>query len=265
MFDAHAHLQDSRYSGLLTEVLERAHDEQVTGVCCCGTSPADWQAVQEVQLHKGNSTLIIVPAFGVHPWYVEDLYEGWTDQLEEFLDANPIAAIGEIGLDGIRKSVSRDLQKTILKYQVELAVVHHRPVVLHGARAWGDLIELIKPYVADIPAIVAHGFSGSLEIMRRFVEMGAYLSFAGSVCNPKAFKVREAAANVPDGQLLIETDSPDLFPFGGTPAAMDDKNRPLNQPSNLKYICAEVAALRHVSADVIADITASNTRTAFLG
>lgn len=265
MFDAHVHLQDSRYDGLLAEVLERAHDEHVTGVCCCGTSPSDWQAVQDVQLHRGNATLIIVPAFGVHPWYVEELQEGWTEQLEEFLDENPVAAIGEIGLDGIRKDVSRDLQKTILKYQIELAVVHNRPVVLHGARAWGDLVELIKPYAADIPSIIAHGFSGSPEIMRSFVEMGAYISFAGSLCNPKAVKVREAAANVPDGQLLIETDSPDLFPKGGSPAALDAKNRPLNQPSNLKYICDEVATLRHVSSDVIADITASNTRTAFLG
>ena len=265
MFDAHAHLQDPRYTGLLPGVLHHALEEHVTGICCCGTSPSDWQAVQDVLLRSGNASLIIIPAFGVHPWYVGDLHEGWTDQLEEYLDENPVAAIGEIGLDGIHKEVSRELQEIVLKYQLELAVVHHRPVVLHGARAWGNLIEAVKPYAADIPSIVAHGFSGSLEIMRSFVEMGAYLSFAGSVCNPKAVKVREAAANVPDGQLLIETDAPDLFPNGGTPAAMDVKNRPLNQPSNLKYICDEVAVLRHVSSEVIADITASNTRSAFLG
>ncbi len=265
MFDAHAHLQDPRLTGLLPNVLERALKAHVTGICCCGTAPSDWQGVQDVMTHRSSAALIIVPAFGVHPWYVENLCADWADQLEKLIDDNPIAAIGEIGLDGIKKDVSRELQRAILKHQLELAVAYQRPVVLHGARAWGDLVESVKPYAADIPAIVAHGFSGSIEIMRGLVEMGAYLSFAGSVCNPSAAKVRSAAAQVPIGQLLIETDSPDLFPDGGIPAAMDRKNRPLNQPSNLKYICDEVAALRQVSSEVIADITASNARSAYLG
>lgn len=265
MFDAHAHLQDPRLTGLLHTVLERALEAHVTGVCCCGTAPSDWRGVQDVVQQSSTPELIVVPAFGVHPWYVEDLPADWSDQLEGFLDDNLIAAIGEIGLDGIRKEISRELQRTMLKRQLELAVAYQRPIVVHGARAWGDLAEAVKPFAADIPSIVVHGFSGSIEIMRIFVEMGAYLSFAGSVCNPRARKARSAAAQVPIGQLLIETDAPDLFPDGGVPAALDAKHRPLNQPSNLKYICDEVAALREVSSDVIADITASNTRGAYLG
>lgn len=265
MFDAHAHLQDSRYAGLLTGVLERALDEHVTGICCCGTAPSDWQGVKDVGTAYGSAALIIVPSYGVHPWYVECLPQNWAESLEMYLDEDPVAAVGEIGIDGIRKDVSREFQREIFKYQLELAVVHHRPVVLHGARAWGELVDNLKPYASRIPSIVVHGFSGSSEILRCFVELGAYISLAGSVCNPKAVKVREAAALVPDGQLLIETDAPDLFPNGGAPAAMDAKNRPLNQPSNLTLICKEVAILRHVSAEVIADITASNSRMAFLG
>ena len=265
MFDAHTHLQDIRLKKILDRVLQRARADQITGLCCCGTSPADWHAVQDICEHHTTVALVIVAGFGVHPWYVEALPDDWKFALEHFLENNPVASIGEIGLDGIRKDVSRELQRECFRYQLELAVVHHRPVVLHGARAWGDLTETLKPYADKIPALIAHGFSGSVEIMRSLINMGAYLSFAGSVCNPSAVKARAAAAQVPLGQLLIETDAPDIFPAGGTPAALDTHNRPLNQPSNLKYVCNTVAALRGVESDVIADITASNARTAFLG
>jgi len=265
MFDAHAHLQDPRFKGTLASVLKRALEAQVTGICCCATAPADWQAVKLVEAEHSSAQLVIIPAYGVHPWYVEDLYSDWLELLEYYLELNPVAPLGEIGLDGIRKSVSRELQRSVLTIQLEMAARLQRPVILHGARAWGELADIVKPFAGRLPAIIVHGFSGSAEIMNRFVEMGAYLSIAGSVCNPHAFKVRGAAVQIPDGQLLIETDAPDLFPEGGTPAAMDEKNRPLNQPSNLKLICDEVADLRHVTSDEIADITASNARMAFLG
>ncbi|MFO7937476.1 MAG: TatD family hydrolase [Kiritimatiellia bacterium] len=264
MFDAHIHLQDSRLADMIPDVLERALDAHVTGLCCCGTFPQDWNAVHDISERFSNIQQIVVPAFGVHPWYVEMLSEGWMDQLEKLVDSLPVAAVGEIGLDGLRKDVSRDVQKDVLKQQFELAAVNQRPVILHGARAWGDLVDTLKPCADKLPSIIVHGFSGSAEILRSFLDMGAYISFAGSVCNPRAAKVRDAVTHVPDTQLLIETDAPDLFPVEGIPAAMDSKNRPLNQPCNLKLVCETVAALRYVSPDVIADITAANARSALL-
>lgn len=244
--------------------MERAIEAQVTGICCCATAPADWQAVKRVAADHTSARLVVLPAYGIHPWYVEGLTDDWPELLEYYLDQNVCAPVGEIGVDGIRKSISRELQQRVLTIQLELAVRLGRPVVLHGARAWGDLAECVQPFASRLPSVIVHGFSSSAEIMSRFVAMGAYLSFAGSVCNPKALTVRGAAVRVPIGQLLIETDAPDLFPAGGTPAAMDENNRPINQPSNLKLICDEIADLRHIAPDVIADITASNARAAFL-
>jgi len=264
MFDAHAHLQDHRLKTHLSDVLKCGLETHVTGISCCATSPSDWQSVKDIDSRYNSKEIVIVPAYGVHPWYVEDLQPDWLDKLEAYLENKLVASIGEIGLDGIRKSVPRKIQIEVLQTQLEMAQSLERTVILHGARAWGELVERVTPFASRLPSIIVHGFSGSSEIMKRFIEMGAYLSIAGSVCNPKAARVRGAALQIPDGQLLIETDSPDLFPYGGTPAALDEKNRPLNQPSNLKLICDEVAELRGVSPEVIADITASNARMAFL-
>ena len=149
-------------------------------------------------------------------------------------------------------------------WQLELAERLRRPVVLHGARAWGRLVELLKPYARRIPGFVAHGFGGSQEILRQVLNMGGYVSFAGTVCNTNATKVRAAAKEIPDSQILVETDSPDLFPTGGRVIGVNANNKPLNHPANLNVILREVAALRNVSPDELSDTTGANARRIFL-
>ena len=262
MFDAHAHLQDPRLSGVFDELTRRAKAVQVTGVCCCGTTPDDWRATEEVA--KRTLPFVVVPAFGVHPWYVRFLPKNWREQLERYLDRNPVAVIGEIGLDGVMDDVPLPLQEDVFVWQLELAERTRRPIVLHGARAWGRLVELLKPYARRIPGFVAHGFGGSAEILRQILNMGGYVSFAGTVCNTNATKVRTAVKEVPDSQILIETDAPDLFPTGGCPIGTGANKKPLNHPGNLNIILREVAALRNTSPDDLSDITGANARRIFL-
>ena len=262
MFDAHTHLQDPRLAGALDGVVARAGEAGVTGVCCCGTSPDDWAAVRRLAL--APLPFVLVPAFGVHPWHAGGLPDAWLETLADQLDACPTAALGEIGLDGVRDSVPPGQQEEVLLLQLELAERLHRPVVFHGARAWGRLIELLKPRARRLSGFVAHGFGGSAEILKQILNMGGYVSFAGSVCDPKAEKIRAAAREIPDSQILVETDSPDLFPSGGRAAGVDAKGKPLNQPSNLLRVLTEVAALRGLSADVLSDLTGANARRLFL-
>jgi len=262
VFDAHTHLQDPRLAGVLDEVVRRAAEAGVTGICCCGTTPDDWLTTR--RLAVSPLPFVLVPAFGVHPWYVRSLPVDWFETLEAFLDACPTAALGEIGLDGVLDDIPMELQEKVLRRQLELAERMCRPVVLHGARAWGRLIEALGPCARRLPGFVAHGFGGSAEILKRILGMGGCVSFAGSVCNPRAEKIRIAAREIPDSQILVETDAPDLFPVGGVPAAVDAKGKPLNQPSNLTRVLEEVAALRGIPPDVLSDLTGANARRLFL-
>jgi TatD DNase family protein len=262
VFDAHTHLQSPLLSGVLAQVVDGAARAGVTGVCCCATMPDDWTAVTE--LARARLPFVLVPAFGVHPWYVQGLPDGWEEQLVSLLDAHPVAAVGEIGLDGLRDEVPAELQGEVFLRQLDIAEALHRPVILHGARAWGRLTEQIKPYARRLPGVVVHGFSGSAEILKQLLNLGVYVSFAGSVCNPKAVKVRAAARDIPDSQMLIETDTPDIFPQGGVPAAKGADGKPLNQPANLRYVLEEVARLRDTTPEVVSDITGANARRALL-
>jgi TatD DNase family protein len=261
MFDAHAHLQDMRLRSTQGAWVEAAARAQITGVCSCGTRPEDWPETAAVA--QQPLPFIIVPGFGVHPWYVEGLAVDWQEQLEQFFDQHPTAVVGEIGLDGIRDGIPAELQASVLRWQLDFAARLHRPVVLHGARAWGRLVELLKPYAHLIPSFVAHSFGGSADILKELLKMGGYVSFAGTVCNTNATKVRLAAKETPASQILVETDAPDLFPLGGTSIGNDEDNKPVNHPANLPLILNEIAALRGMPPEELSDITGANARRLF--
>ncbi len=262
LFDAHLHLQDARLDAYRAAVLSAAVGAGVTGGCCCGSAPDDWEAVLTLAAqHEANSDWRVLPALGVHPWYVERLPDSWLADLEARLTASPDAPVGEVGLDGLRRDVPRDLQVRVLAVQLELAVRLSRPVVLHGARVWGDLAAALRPYAAKLPGFVAHGFGGSPDVLRELLAMGGYISFAGSVCNPAAVHVRAAAALVPVDRLLIETDAPDIFPPGGVSPSPTDLR--LNQPANLRLVLAAVAELRRQPPEDVAASTTANARRVY--
>jgi len=263
MFDAHTHLQDSRLKAVFDEVVSRAACAGITGVCSCGTAPGDWGAT--ARLARLTLPFPVVPGFGVHPWYAGRLPPDWLACLEEHLAAHPGAAVGEIGLDGVRGDVPSERQEEVLGMQLGLAVRLQRPVVTHGARAWERLAEILKPFARDLPGVMAHGFGGSAEQLRVFLGMGGFVSVSGSVCNPRAEKIREAARRIPDDRLLIETDTPDLFPPGGEPAGSGGDGKPLNQPSNLTRVLTELSALRKVPPETLAVLTRANARRFFYG
>ncbi|NLL82990.1 MAG: hypothetical protein GX230_01950, partial [Lentisphaerae bacterium] len=177
MFDFHNHLQDPRLRPHLTSVITAALAAGVHGCCCSSTSPADWPDVAHItSLHP---RFTIIPAFGIHPWYLAPLPTDWPEHLEALLVTHPHAAVGESGLCGVNRLHPPDLQLTILRQQLTIAARYQRPVILHGARAWGHLLAAVKPFAHRIPALIAHSFGGSADILRQWLQLGGFVSFSG--------------------------------------------------------------------------------------
>ena len=304
VFDAHFHLQDERFDACRDAVIAAALAAGVTGGCCCGSAPDDWHAVSRMRNAEcgarsmeprapasalfspdsiprtPHSAFFSLPAFGVHPWYAGNLPADWLAQLEELLVRHPEASVGEIGIDGLRDDPPRDVQRRVLCAQMELAARLHRPVVLHGARAWGELLAVLQPFAPRLPGFVAHAFGGSDDILREVVSRGGFVSFAGTVCNPAAKRVRAAAAAVSADRLLIETDAPDMKPVGAesSPASPRGADIPvscagagggparlaaINHPANLVYVARAVAQLRGMPVEEIAAITTANAKRVY--
>lgn len=258
MFDAHAHLQDKRLAGRERELESLARARGVSGVCVCGTSPDDWPGVAAI---PARYTFSVCLAFGVHPWHAAGLPEAWDAALRSVLVRHPGAAVGEIGFDGIRAFPPSEVQLAVLERQLDLAAELGRPVVLHGARAWGRLLDRLAPRAGNLRGILLHGFSASRELLRRFLDLGAYVSFGGAIANPRSVRAREAVRAVPDDRLLLETDAPDFFPSDGIPLAPEAGR--VNHPANLASVLRHAAVLRGADAAVLEERTERNARAFF--
>ncbi|HKA38745.1 MAG TPA: TatD family hydrolase, partial [Burkholderiales bacterium] len=83
------------------------------------------------------------------------------------------------------------------------------------------------------------------------------ISFSGIVTFKNALALKEVARQVPLERMLIETDSPYLapVPFRGK----------LNQPGLVKHVAEEIARLKAVSFDQVAQATTRNFFELFRG
>lgn len=234
LIDIHLHLQDKAFSDDVDVVIERALKNGVKRFVCNGTREKDWLKVQKL----AEQYPFIVPCYGIHPWYVKKLSENWLEKLEELLIENKNACIGEIGLDKCIKDKNETAQKDVFRKQLDLAKRLKRPVMIHCVQAWGWLMDILRNE-SPLPMLL-HSYSGSAEMIKPLLDMGAYFSFSGYALNKNNKKMQESLKKVPLDRLFIETDSPSML------------HSKRNEPANLLLILQGVAELRGETEEELA-------------
>jgi TatD DNase family protein len=146
------------------------------------------------------------------------------------------------------------LQERAFRAQLAFARDHQLPVVLHVLRAHNRGLEILKQ--DGVPGGVLHSCSASADQVREYLRLGLYISFAGTVCNPNARKVHDAARAVPSERLLVETDAPFQTPLPHRPAQ--------NEPAFLVAIVDALAKIRGERPELLAQQTDTNARRLFL-
>ena len=216
LLDSHAHYFDSRFEGGADEILQaEVFDAGVCGVVNVATNPEN--ALRCIAQAKQYSR--IYAAVGIHPEDCKDLSDDPDEavgKIRDLLDTpekrkeNKIVALGEIGLDYYWEPYDKQKQARYFEAQLSLAEALDLPVIIHDREAHGDCFETVLRY----PKVrgVFHSFSGSAEMARELTRRGWYISFSGVLTFKNARKVREVAAVVPHGQMLVETDAPYLAP-----------------------------------------------------
>jgi TatD DNase family protein len=182
--------------------------------------------------------------------------------IEALLADDKVVAVGEIGLDFYRMHSSVEEQESALSAQLEVAAKHTLPIVIHCRDAWdaaapllGAWAQRVTPAFAGRPLGVLHYYTHDVETARHYAELGFLISIHTSVTHPKASQLREVAAALPLGALVIETDSP-----YGAPQVRRGKR---NEPSYVVEAARQVAEARGVSVEEIAAATTTNARRLF--
>jgi TatD DNase family protein len=251
LFDSHAHIDDSRFDSDQAETIERARENGVTGIINIGADMAS--SARSVALAKAYQG--IYAAVGIHPHDAKSVAEADYDQLAEWVNKEAkVVAIGEIGLDYYYDLSPRDVQQTVFIRHIDLARQLGKPIIIHDRDAHGDVMSIVKKEAKGVIGVF-HCYSGSLEMAKEVIKLGFYVSFAGPVTFAKSAKLKEIAAAVPLERLLVETDSPYLtpHPYRGR----------RNEPAHVRLVAEEVARLRGLSLEAVAEATTNNVKQLF--
>ncbi len=212
---------------------------------CCGTSEQDWDKVIEIsQKYK-----MVIPAFGIHPWFIATRSEKWLDKLECVLKLFPEAAVGEIGLDYTLKKGNEKEQLGVFIDQLRLAAKLDRPVSIHCRKAWGDLTDLLEKEKGVRQGGAIHSYSGAPQLVGQIQNFGLSISFSGSLTMESNRRGKASLMQVDTSRLLIETDSPDLLPQGFTGN---------NEPANIISIVRKIASVLGCSDEKVSELTFNN-------
>ena len=159
----------------------------------------DWLKVEELYL---NNPTKIIPAFGLHPWHLQDAKTGWEERLYNILVKYPNSLVGEAGLDRL-KNANAEPQNKIFKQHIQIAKSLSRPLIIHAIKCQ----DWLEGYWGFLPEkFVFHSYNGKVELLKKIIKAGGYVSLSSSILKNKDRKL--IISLIPLDRLLLETDGP---------------------------------------------------------
>jgi TatD DNase family protein len=244
LVDSHCHLDAPEFDSDRDAVAARAFAAGVTAIVVPSVAPANFDAVADAcRRYPG-----CLPAWGIHPLYVDRVDEGDLLRVRAQLEAHPAVAVGEIGLDFFVPDRDPVRQELFFVEQLKIARDLGLPVVLHIRRAQDAILKHLRR--VGVCGGIAHAFNGSRQQAQEYLKLGFILGFGGGMTFTRASRIRELAASLPLDALALETDAPDI------PPAFAEGGR--NSPEYLPRIAQVLAELRGVSTEEVALATRNN-------
>jgi TatD DNase family protein len=269
LIDTHAHLD--MIKGLdPREAVERSAREGVKYIINVGSSMEGSRKSVEYSRKFSN----VYASIGLHPHYAEGFGKGEEKELERLAGGNAgkitgagsdedensspakVVAVGETGFDFYRNLSPGLDQERAFAAQIELALKHDLPVIIHDRDAHKQTIGVVKEYVSSASfRAVVHCFSGDVNFALKCLELGLFISFTGVITFPNAENLRKVVKRVPLERMFVETDSPFLAP--------QEKRGKENYPGYVRYIAQQIAGIKEVALDEVARITSMNAENFF--
>lgn len=245
LVDSHCHLNFPEFVNNMDGVLQAMRDNQVTHALCVSVTLDKFPEVLAIAESHDH----IYASVGIHPDY-EDIAPFTIDDLVGRAAHPKVIAIGETGLDYFRLTGDLEWQRERFRLHIRAAIASDKPLIIHTRSAAEDTLRIMQEENAAAIGGVMHCFTESLEVAQAAIEMGFYISFSGIVTFKNAQALKEVAKSIPLGHMLVETDSPYLapIPFRGK----------TNQPAFVKHVAEEIARLRNIPLEEVAQATTHN-------
>jgi len=244
--DTHAHLFYPNFNGEVDEVIERAKNAGIDYMIVPGTDLAS--SAKAIEL--ADKYDMIYASVGVHPHDSKEWNESFIPKLEEIIKHKKVVAIGEIGLDYFYDFSPREAQLKAFEDQIEIALKHNLPIIIHNREANDDIMAYARKYKESSLRAQYHCFAGTIENARELIEMRHFISFPGNITFKKADSLRNLLSRISVENLLLETDSPFMTPV--------PHRGERNEPANIKLIAEKIAEVHNLTVEDVARTTSYN-------
>ena len=266
-FDSHAHINEKSFSKEAREaVIEAVEASKVDYVTDIGY---DLESSKLAADHAAKYTWCYA-AVGCHPHDTKSMDEIQLAMIKLLAKKKDVVAVGEIGLDFHYDNSPRDVQREWFRKQIRLANELKMPIVIHSREADQEVMDILKEegvfsperkswfpkrvsvegYTDDDARVLIHPFSGSAELAKQYVKLGATISVAGPVTYKNNKKTVAVVGEIPIEYILVETDSPFL-----TPEPFRGKR---NTPLMVEYTAGKIAEIKGFTLEETAEITKAN-------
>lgn len=277
--DIHSHVNFKAFDEDRDAVIHRALDND-TWMINIGTQVDTSKKAIEMA-HKYSEGVYAI--IGLHPIHtcashhdkqeLGDEGEEFTSRGEIFdkeiyrglLKDSKVVGIGECGLDYYHlDNDSIEKQKKAFIEQIELANEVNKPLMLHirnnpkdkSHNAYFDTWQLLKDF-AKVKGI-SHFFAGSVEDMKRFIDLGFCVSFSGPITfkpNLEICDYNKVILETPLDMIMADTDCPYVapVPYRGK----------RNEPVYVKEIVKKIAEIKNLPEAEVAEAIVTNARRIF--
>ena len=249
IFDVHAHYDDEKFDEDRESFLSSLPRMGVKAVVNASVDIATAKKAIEFS----EKYPFMYAAVGIHPENLEGLPENYLRILADLYEKNKkVVAIGEIGLD-YYWDIPKEPQLQVFEDQLKLAMELDAPVVIHDREAHADTMRILKKYTPK--KVLLHCYSGSKEMLKEVMKLGAFISMGGVVTFKNARVPVEVAEAVPADRLLLETDCPYLspVPFRGK----------RNSSEKIAFTAEKIAEIKGMDTQELIDICTENAYSFF--
>lgn len=267
--DSHCHIQFPEFDKDRDAVIGRARGAGVKMLAIGADFATSQEAVKIAHQYPDD----IWATAGFHPNNLnKETMEGKPEvfdagRLLELAKDERVAAIGECGLEYYRlgsfdeKTTKRikEVQKQGFVEQIKIAEKLKKPLMIHCRPAKGtddankDFFGLLKTENYKLKFVVLHFYAGSLEMAKKFAEIGCYFTFGGVITFTR--DKDEIVKYLPLDRILLETDAPYVAP--------EPYRGKRNEPAYVVEVAKKMAEIKGVSFEEAANQTYKNAKEVF--
>lgn len=235
--DAHTHLD------FYNKNIDKAIDDINKNKILTLANSMDIESYNLNKSYLGKSKYIKV-LFGIHPWKAQEFKDD-LNMLVPYIEESEL--IGEIGLDylWVEDKGTFKRQKEVFYFILDEAIKRNKFVTLHTKDAEEEIYNALK--IRNYNRAIIHWYSGNIEILDRFIELGCYFTISVDVGYSRL--AEEILKKIPLDKLLLETDGP---------TALEWVNGVYGYPSEIKRVYEIVAKYKNIELDKFKNIIKGN-------